>query len=261
MAVPRILCTGAAGWMVNPSCVTPPSPPAENTTKDVSERSAFEREREKEEDVSHTAKHSTHRRKKTKIKRSISLFLSREERVEERRGKRQRKTHPSLSSARSLPVSTLSFCCCWRALFRRTAPRFVSTWWWFVDDVFEEMWQKVVLFVHFFFCFFFASPLLRRSRSEKKKERASTRSLLNSLCYSPKIPFFLVLFWPLFLPHTSSQLRGKEDPERERERRRERKEEGEKRARLLLPRRRSRRRRRRRFFFFCLLLIRASSSS
>jgi hypothetical protein len=72
--------------MVNPSCVTPPSPPAEHNTKDSSERSAFEREREKEDDVSHTAKHSTHRRKKTKIKRSISLQLShekKEQRTEE----------------------------------------------------------------------------------------------------------------------------------------------------------------------------------
>jgi hypothetical protein len=41
------------------------------------QRGARLKEREKEDDVSHTAKHSTHRRKKTKIKRSISLHLSR----------------------------------------------------------------------------------------------------------------------------------------------------------------------------------------
>ena len=60
------------------------------------------KEREKEDDVSHTAKHSTHRRKKTKIKRSISLQLSLEKKKQRKEEERdiEKRTHPSLLRGR-----------------------------------------------------------------------------------------------------------------------------------------------------------------
>ena len=66
------------------------------------QRGARLKEREKEDDVSHTAKHSTHRRKKTKIKRSISLQLSLEKKKQRKEEERdiEKRTHPSLLRGR-----------------------------------------------------------------------------------------------------------------------------------------------------------------